>query len=453
MSNSPSRSGTVRFTRRRFLGSAAAVGAGLMVTVPGWAQQTTDSSAKEDELAVGIIGPGSQGRVLINFCLKIPGLRFVAVCDIWPYHQRWAANLLKKYDQTVNVYEDYRDLLDKEKHLDAVIVATPDWVHAEHTNACLRAGKHVYCEKEMANTLAAARSMVETARQTGKLLQIGHQRRSSPRYWHALKMIEDDKILGRVTQTYGQWNRARLLEVGCPKDQELDGETLRRYGYGSMEELLNWRWYRKYSGGPIADLGSHQIDVFNWFLRTPPKSVQAGGGLDYYTDQPGRDWYDNVMTIYEWQTPAGPVRGFYQVLNTTSYGGFYEQFMGDEGTLVISDDGKTGLIFREVHAKRREWEDEAEKVETMGREAIELKIGETLTPEGKKAPQGQQLAIEAQKDSRQLHLENFFSAVRKGTPLTCPPQVAYETCVTVLKANDAIASGCRIEFKPEEFKV
>jgi len=420
-----------------------------MVTLPGWAQE---ASTPADELAVGIIGAGSQGRVLINFCLKIPGIRFVAVCDIWPYHQRYAANLLKKYDQLVSVYGDYREMLEREKHLDAVIVASPDWVHAEHTNACLRAGKHVYCEKEMANTLEAARSMVETARQTGKLLQIGHQRRSAPRYWHALKMIENDKILGRITQVYGQWNRARLLEVGCPQGQELDTDTLKRYGYGSMDELLNWRWYRKYSGGPIADLGSHQIDIFNWFLRTPPKAVLASAGLDYYTQQPGRDWYDNILTIYEWRTASGPVRGTYQVLNTTSYGGFYEQFMGDEGTLVISDDGKTGLIFREVHAKRREWEDEAAKIEKMGREAIELKIGETLTPEGKKDPEGQRLAVEAQKDTRQLHLENFFAAIRQGTPLTCPADVAYETCVTVLRANEAAANGCKVEFKPEEFK-
>lgn len=438
--------------RREFMYAAAAAGAGLMITIPGWAQEKEEAAGgKVEELPVAIIGAGSQGRVLMNFCLKIPGIRFLAVCDIWPYHQTYAANILKKYDQNVNVYTDYREMLEKEKQLAAVIVATPDWVHAEHTTACVKAGKHVYCEKEMSNTLEKAREMTTAARTAGRLVQIGHQRRSTPRYWHALKMLEKDKILGRVTHVYGQWNRPQLLEVESPKGKELDTDTLKRFGYESMEQFLNWRWYRKYSGGPIADLGSHQIDVFNWFLKARPKSVLAAGGLDYYSKQAGRDWYDNIMTTYEWDTAAGPVRGFYQVLNTTSYGGFYEQFMGDEGTLVISDDGKTGFVFREERAKKREWEDEAEKVDKMGRDAIELKIGETLTPEGKKDPKAQEMLTESQKDSRQLHLENFFEAVRKGTPLNCPPEVAYETCVTVLKANDAVAAGCRAEFKPEEF--
>jgi predicted dehydrogenase len=360
-------------TRREFVQTAAATG--LLVTMPAWARA---QEAQPDELAVAMIGPGSQGRLLLTMCLKIPGVRFVAICDIWPYHQRYAANILKKYDQPVNVYEDYRELLDKEQHLDAVIVATPDWMHAEHSIACLRAGKHVYCEKEMSRTVEGARQMVQAARETGKLLQIGHQRRSQPRYWHAHTMIEKDKILGRLTHTYGQWNRARLFELGWPKGKELDAETLNRYGYGSMDEFRNWRWYRKYSGGPMADLGSHQVDIFNWFLKAPPKAVLAAGGLDYYTEQADRDWYDNVMAIYEYDTPPGPVRGFYQVLNTTSQGGFYEQFMGDEGSLVISDDGKTGYITREVHAKRREWEDEAAKVEKMGRDAIQLKAGRRI---------------------------------------------------------------------------
>jgi len=114
------------------------------------------------ELTIAVIGAGVQGRVLIESCLRIPGIRIAAVCDIWEYSQRYASQYLKKYDQLVNVYEDYQDLLAKEKNLDAAIVATPDWMHAEHANACLEAGLHVYCEKEMSNSLEKARSMVQT---------------------------------------------------------------------------------------------------------------------------------------------------------------------------------------------------------------------------------------------------------------------------------------------------
>lgn len=445
------------FTRRRFVQTAAAAGAGLMVAPTAWTQQADSavpaSGSRAEELPVAIIGAGSQGRNLLNNCLRIPGIRFVAVCDIWPYHQKYAANILKKYDQTVSVYEDYREMLAAQRSLAAVIIATPDWVHAEQTVACLKAGLHVYCEKEMSNTLDGARQMVLAARETGKLLQIGHQRRSNPRYWHAIKLIENDKVLGRITHCNGQWNRPRLYEIGWPENQVLDRDTLRRYGYESMEQFRNWRWYRRYSGGPMADLGSHQIDVFNWFLKACPRSVLASGGLDYYTQQAGRDWYDNVMAIYEYQTAAGPVRAFYQVLNTTSHGGFFECFMGDEGSLVISEDNRRGELFREQEAKRREWEDESEKIEKMDREAITLKLGETLAPDGSKDPEGQRLLEESKKDVHQLHLENFFNAIRHGSPLSCPPEVGYETAVSVLRANDAVEKACRLVFEPKEFVV
>lgn len=440
------------WTRREFVQTAAA--AGLLASFPyALAQQEAAPAENEPELAIAIIGPGSQGRNLLNNCLKIPGIRFVAICDIWEYHQDYAKNILKKYDQPVNVYEDYREMLEKEKNLDAVIVATPDWVHAEHTIACLKAGKAVYCEKEMSNTLEGARQMVLAARETGKLLQIGHQRRSNPRYWHAIKLIEKDKVLGRITHCQGQWNRPRLLEQGWPKGKEIAPDKLKQYGYENMDQFRNWRWYRKFSGGPMADLGSHQIDVFNWILKTRPAKVYAEGGLDYYKDQPGRDWYDNVMCIYDYDTPAGIVRAFYQVLNTTSHGGFFEAFMGDEGSMTISEDARKGQFFREQAAKRREWEDESEKIETMDREAITLKIGETLAPDGSKDPEGQRLLEESKKPPHQLHLENFFSAVRHGTPLSCPPEVGYETAVSVLRANESVDAGQRMAFKADEFTV
>ncbi len=441
-------------SRRDFVRTAAAAAAGATL-VPAraadylelLAQQHEASSKPAPELAIGVIGAGSQGGNLINKCLKIPGIRIIAVCDIWPYWLRRFERLLKRYKMPIQTYQDYREMLAREKHLDAVIVATPDWMHAEHTIACLEAGKHVYCEKEMSNSIELARKMVHAARRTGKLLQIGHQRRSNPRYWHAIKLIEKDRICGRITHCYGQWNRARLLERGWPKKYELDAETLRRYGYENMHQLRNWRWYRRFSGGPMADLGSHQVDVFCWFLKTPPAGVTASGGTDYYKCE----WYDNVMAIYEFQTKPGLVRGFYQVLNTTSHGGFYETFMGDEGSLVISEDPRKGYFFREMQARRREWEAESETKEIEGREAFELKLGQTLAPGGGKDPEAQRLLEESKKPVHQLHLENFFNAIRHGTPLTCPPEVAFETCVAVLRTNDAVASNCRLTYDPQEF--
>ena len=94
-------------------------------------------------------------------CFAFPGLRFRAVCDIWTdYNQSGVVNTLKRFKHEPNGYEDYREMLDKEKELDAVIIATPDFWHAQHTIDCLKAGKHVYCEKEMSNTLEGARRMV-----------------------------------------------------------------------------------------------------------------------------------------------------------------------------------------------------------------------------------------------------------------------------------------------------
>ncbi len=85
------------------------------------------------------------------------------------------------------------------------------------------------------------------------------------------------------------------------------------------------------------------------------------------------------------------------------------------------------------------------------RQAIELKIGETLAPDGSPDPEGQRLLAESKKPVHQLHLENFFSAIRTGAPLTCPAEVGFETAVSVLRANEAVEAGRRVEFKPEDF--
>jgi predicted dehydrogenase len=417
----------------------------------------TQTGQKTDDINVAIIGAGSQGRILLESAVKIPGIRFKALCDIWTaYNQQNQSRFLKAYKHEHNVYVDYKEMLDKEKDLQAVIIATPDFWHAEQTVACLRAGLHVYCEKEMSNTLAGARQMVAAAKETGKLLQIGHQRRSNPRYIHCYqKLLKNAEILGRVTTISGQWNRSVQPSLGYPLKAPIDKETLAKYGFESMEQFCNWRWYKGLGGGPIVDIGSHQIDIYNWFLETTPKSVVASGGTDYY-DKKDHQWYDTVMALYTYQTGKGTVRAFYQTITTNSCQGYFETFMGDQGTLVISEAAGRGEAYREKTAKEdwSKWvkqgylnappEKKEEKTEQTG---VLADVRESPTPEEYKLP------VELKDPYHKPHLENFFNAIRSKEKLNCPAEVGYETAVTVLKVNDAVEAGCKLDFKPEEFKV
>ena len=109
---------------------------------------TPAAAAGLQEINIALLGAGAQGQVLTDAMLRIPGLRFRAVCDVWTeYNQKRVVNSLKRFKHNPNAYEDYREMLDKEKELDAVIVATPDFWHAQHAIDCLKAGKHVYARR------------------------------------------------------------------------------------------------------------------------------------------------------------------------------------------------------------------------------------------------------------------------------------------------------------------
>ena len=414
-------------------------------------------AAKVSEINVALLGAGAQGEVLLSAMLKVPGLRFRAVCDIWTeYNQKRAVNTLKKYNFDVNGYEDYQEMLAKEKDLDAVVIATPDFWHSQHTVDCLKAGLNVYCEKEMSNTLDGARRMVHAARETGKLLQIGHQRRSHPRYIHCFeKIIKEAGLLGRIVTVNGQWNRSVKPDLGWPQRYTIPGDRLKKYGFTSMEQFRNWRWYKGLGGGPIVDLGSHQIDIYNWFLQSQPKGVVASGGTDYY-DPATHEWYDTVMAIYDYETKAGRVRAYYQTQTTNGSQGYFENFMGDQGTLLISESeaAYSGMIYRDVSAPA--WDPwiqkgyvSAPKVlgpRPEGAEAV-LDVRESVSPDEHRIP------IAFRDPYHKPHLENFFNAIRGTTTLNCPAEVGFETAVTVLKVNEAVEANTRLTFSPDEFSV
>jgi len=442
-----------RFNRRRFLTTTAATGGSLILSQSTFAQSETTEGT---DIQFALIGAGAQGQALLNTCMKTGGLRCKAICDIWKdYNLDRASRILTGYGQEHNTYVDYRDLLEKEKDLDAVIIATPDFCHAEQSVACLDAGLNVYCESVMSNSIDGARQMLTAAKETGKLLQIGCQRRSNPRYRHAyLHLINETKLLGEITAVNGQWNRPVQQSRGWPRRAPVPEGVLKQHGYESMEQFRNWRWYRDLGGGPVADLGSHQIDVFNWYMGTLPKSVTASGGTEYY-DPETHQWPDTVMAIYEYEFGKKTIRAFYQTINANSCFGSYENFMGDEGTLHLSETGSRVTAYREPSAP--DWDrwvrigfleaPEKKEEETEAETESGLDVEESVEPPSYKLP------LQFNDPVHKPHLDNFFNAVRGGEQLNYPVDVAYPSTVAVLKIYDAIREGGTLEFKPEDFQV
>lgn len=451
-------------TRRTFIATAAS-GAGLLLTGRALSQTGTVASGESatpavvenvhsaDDVNIALIGAGAQGAVLMDSLLRIPGVRVKAVCDIWEYSRRRSVNILKKYGHEVTAYEDYRDLLDKEKNLQAAIVATPDFVHAEHAIACMKAGLDVYCESAISNDLESARRMILESRKKGRLLQIGLQRRSNPRYQHAVQlMVREKRLLGRLTNGYAQWNRSKSELIGWPKKYEIKPEVLKKYGYDSMEQFRNWRWYKKTGGGTFLGLASHQIDVFNWAFGSLPVAVYACGGIEANKKH---EWPDNIFCILEYKTWEGPIQVVYEVTNTNGYGSFYENVFGEEGTLAISEHPSRGDMFVreprtpdwELYSKEGLLGQPNERLISVAKAVTNV----TVSPPGFITcfP----IPVNFETPIHQPHLQNFLDAVREHKPSDPSAEQAYQATVVAKKIYASLKEQRRKRFTPREFVV
>jgi predicted dehydrogenase len=408
----------------------------------------------KDTLHVALIGAGSQGERLMSACLKMEensGIRFQAVCDIWEkLTLRRVSNILTKYGHTHTGYVDYQEMLAQEKGLDAVIIATPDFCHAEQTVACLKAGLHVYCESPMSNTLEGARAMVQAAQQSGKLLQIAHQRRSNPLYLHCWEnLVQKASILGRISAANAQWNNSKRDPRGWSRRRVIPEDLLSKYGYTSMEDFRNWMWYDKLGSGPLAYYGTGQLDVLNWFLQATPKTITARGGTRYY-DTETHQTPDTVMAVVEYETAQGLVTASYQTVNSNGYGGRMEVFLGDQGSMGMSE-AKVS-VFRDPEAD--DWEKWV-RLDFLHRPEAETSDDSEAAVEvsASKPPIGYELPVKMEETPNVPHLRNFFAAVRGQGTLRCPAASAYAATATVAKINEALAAGKTLELGAADFAV
>jgi predicted dehydrogenase len=430
-------------SRREVLkgGTLAALAVGMPPTVARALQAATDpakaaadaAKAAKDAAPVRIawIGTGVQGLNDMRKLVVLPGVKIVAIADVYEPNQKKALEIA---GSGCEVYADYRKMLER-KDVDGVGIATPLYLHARMAIDALNAGKAVYCEKMMAYNLEEGKEMVRTAEHTGRILQVGHQRRYSPDYHHALDLIKKG-YFGEITHVRAQWNRNGSWRRAVPDEK--------------YEKLLNWRLYKASSHGLMAELGSHQIDVTNWFTNQHPTAVVGIGGIDHYKD--GREVFDNVQVVFEY--PDG-LKLTYQSIQTNAFDDFSEQIMGTKGTLIISEAPGKSMMFNEKSAEEFEFAKFSQSKTKVGnREAILLDAGATTKQDKRERTAGTSLANSGvSKDNWALALEDWVDCIRTGRKPFCDGRIGLADTACVLAANKAMEEGVRVRITEDMFKV
>jgi predicted dehydrogenase len=245
------------------------------------------------------------------------------------------------------------------------------------------------------------------------------------------------------------------LDQGWPEASALKEARLHAYGYESMHQFRNWQWYRRLGSGPVVGLGGQQIDVYNWFLETNPRSIMASGGTDYWTQY---QWYDNVLVLYEYETAHGIIRASHRLHTSNGHRRYFEQFVGDEGLLEMSEHG-ANVVYREIGIPEQKWYPWEEKhyIEHQYKIKRQSDAKSVLDVRSGSPPDREywqyNLALPGTKPMHQYHLENFFAAIQGHEPLNCPAERGYATSASVLRINQAVKAGQKIEFTPKDFVV
>ena len=332
------KSGTTLSRRRFFDLAATAAGA---VAVSGRARAQGPSGAN-DRVRMGLIGSGSRGRsVAALFLRSHADVRYVANCDAYAMRLEQGIQQLSDLQKDVKLepYEDYRRILDR-KDVDAVHIATPDHWHSQMLMDAIAAGKDVYLEKPLSNTVERAVEALRAYKSSDRVVQFGTQQRSGAHFQEAAKIVREGQ-LGRITHAviqFGGSGYGTPPEPEVPVPQGLNWELFqgpaprRPFKQGR----LRWRGWWDYGGGLITDWGVHLTDVALWYLDSQRTGPLLTCGTSQYVNfvNPERDQSPDAFSV-SWQYPNFVMTFTNAVPHDWEFARHGNYFFGPAGSLLI----------------------------------------------------------------------------------------------------------------------
>jgi predicted dehydrogenase len=444
-----------------------------------------------------IIGTGDEGCQAMIRSHNRDYLNFIGHCDIRPSQQARAVKEFSNHKQyspedvkKLKSYSTKKEMLE-DPDVEVVVIALPLWLHAPVAIEAMKAGKHVFTEKLMAHSIAECKEMCKVARETNRLLAVGHQRHYSVLYDNANFLVQSG-VLGEIRHIRALWHRNNATpmvardknnnpifdpKTGQPeivlddkgkvvyrdswkrRHDDLDKSIdYQKYGYASLDELINWRLYNRTGAGLMAELGSHQLDACSIFLeKKHPLAVTGIGGTFFYTD--GREVDDHVFTLFEFPGKGEKDRVVvtYSSINTNSFDGYGEMVMGSEGTMIVSQE-KEILLYKEAGNASLS-RTTSVTIEGQGKKPA-LETSPSTAGPSAAAALGTLATADPSRGYRE-ELEHFAFCVRHGNASNyhadtehqprCRGEVALADAVIALSSNIAMRQNRRIDFDPRWF--
>jgi predicted dehydrogenase len=397
----------------------------------------------------------------IETALKVPGVKLLAVCDLYTGRLERAKEL---WGKDLFTTRDYRQVLDR-KDVDAVIIATTDHYHARITRDALQKGKHVYCEKPMVHRIAEGAGVVAAARASNRVMQVGSQRVSSLVYAKAKELYKSGEIgkLNIVNATYDRQDALGAWQYTMPLDASSETVDWDRYIAGMAKMLWDpkkffwWRNYRAFGTGVSGDLFVHLLSGTNFITNSKgPHKIFSSGQLAYWKDE--RDVPDVMTGIMEFpETAEHPKFQLTLQVNFASGTGGSElvRFVGDEGYMDVKGRGLTVRHSLLPKAPGIGGWDALSTYPKAMQETMLQQYNQKWSEADRKRPKKPDVDYKVPEgyDEHLQHHANFFESVRTGKPVVEDAAFGFRAAAPCLACNDSYFEQKIIHWDPEKMQV